>query len=198
MSIAIGKVRIANTDDGSKKYEFLTTNGTGDYYLADDGYYYKIDNVGINDNLPNTKETYSSEMIEERLRSSIDSLVLPTQNDAPTVWQKTFLNVKAGDILEMTTSDSYKMDKAFTQVYKHINGQTNKTDILHNFSIDEIGQFFYDEDNVVLSNEDGGIMKIKDSFQISNILNQDGYYESELISKNDFIDFYSITVEGRL
>lgn len=198
MSIYIGKTKVANIGDGNTSPNYLINTGTGNKYLADDGNYYTINNFGINDESTSSKSTYSSEKIDTKINKIVHDLVLPTQNDAPTIWQKTYLNVKSNDILEMVTSEDYVMDKLILQAFKFVPGKTGIVEVIQTFNESEQSNFYFNKNNVEFLNTDGGKLKIKDSYIISNSLRSDGLYESNTINKSDFIDFNSITVEERL
>jgi hypothetical protein len=198
MSIYIGKTKIASSVNVNTGYPYLNNTGDGSKYLANDGNYYVINNFGIDDANTTSKTTFSSEKIDNKINTIIKNLVLPTQNDAPTIWQKTYLNVKAGDVLEMVTSEDFIMDKLIVQAFKSVSGTMGVTEIIKKFSNSEQGSFYYNENNVEFINTDDGKAKIKDAYVITNSLRTDGLYESNIINKSDYIDFNSITVEERL
>lgn len=186
------------TTRSKRRVEMLSFEGNGDRALFDDGYYYKITNCGIEDTIPSDNYTYSSTQIEKRIADSVSNLVLPTQNDAPTLWQKGFLNVSSGDTLELTTTQEYIIDKVLVQVFKYVEGETGVTKTFNKFTVDEEDSYFYNHDHVMFSNLNGGQLKLKDTYTQNTALNSDGFYESEVIKKSDFVELNSITVEERV
>lgn len=201
MAVFKGTTQIAGMGDENvipAGLSYLTTTGDGNKYLANDGCYYTINNFGIDDTNPTSRTAYSSEMIEEKLDDLVNNLILPAQNDAPTMWQKTYLNVSAGDTLEMITSEAYTMDKVIVQAYKFVEGATGIVEVLKTFNNAEQNNFYYNPEMVDFVNYGDGKMKIKDNYTVDNILNANGYYESALISKSNFVDFNTITVEDRI
>lgn len=200
MAIFRGEKQVAGMGDGNSipdDLKYLTNTGDGSKYLANDGNYYTINNFGINDVEVTSKTTYSSEKINEKLKYMIDNIILPSQNDAPTMWQKTYLNVASGDTLEMVTSESFTMDKVIVQAYKFVAGETGKVEVLKTFNNADHSNFYYNEENIEFIEFNGGSMKIKNSHTIKNRLNSDGYYESDVIKKSDYVDFDSIVVRER-
>lgn len=173
------------------KVERLTLIGASDHYLASDGNYYEINNSKIDDIHRSDNTTYSSNFIQNKLANDIKNIVLPTQNDAPTMWQRTFDNVKSGQCLEMSTTLNYEITKAIIQVFKFIQGEQSVKKTF-NCTESESEMFYYNKDNVVFT-EFG--VKVKDNYRVPVNINMDGFYESSQISKNEFIDIAGITID---
>ncbi len=172
-----------NSTDKSK-VDTLKINGVANKFHAEDGNYYIIDNVGINNEHPTDTSTFSGVEIEKRINNEITNLILPTQNDAPTMWKKSFDNVTAGQVLEMQTSLNFNISNAIVQVYKFIEGSTNATKVISNFTVEESKNYIYNSDNIIFD----GSVRIKDSYPISTFVNEDGYFETSVISKNNYLD----------
>lgn len=175
------------------KLALIKTNGSPIRFHAEDGEYYEINNVSIDDENASDTTTFSGNEIDNRINEGILNLVLPTQNDAPTIWKKNYDNVKAGDVLEMQTSLNFSIDNAIIQVYKFIDGAKNQTKVISNFTDDEKNNYIYNEENVSFAN----LVKIKDSYNIPLDINEDGFYETQMISKSDYKDINGITVMVR-
>jgi hypothetical protein len=176
------------------KLDLIKTDGSPKEFFARDGSYYEINNVGINDKSPTNITSYSGSYIEKRINDGILNLVLPTQNDAPTMWKKNFQNVTAGDVLELQTSFNFNINNAIIQVYKFIAGETGLTKVISNFTTSETQNYIYNPDNVEFSGLNDGQVKIKDSYAIPLSVNEDGFYETQLISKSDYNDIDSFSV----
>jgi hypothetical protein len=178
--------------------QYLDKSGDGTKFLGNDGNYYTINNFGIDDTAQATNKTYSSEKIDQKIDTLVNGLVLPTQNDAPTIWQKTYLNVTAGQVLELVTSDSYQMDKVIVQLFKFVAGATGVSEVIETFGTSDQANYYCNNDNITFTDGDGGKVKIKDEYAIPTSLNANGYYESAVINKSDYVDFNGISVEERL
>lgn len=217
MSIYLGNLKVANTGGGDAgwygtraEYEQLKALGQLDmnttYYTTDDGDF--NDDTGtvggaseeqinelkemikalINDSLSSsTTSTYSSKKIEDRL-NEVENTITGGQNDSVKMWQKTYLNVSNGSYLNIGVSGDMKLEKAIVQAYKFIEGLSDTIEILKKFDNTDASNFNYDSNFV----EFNGNMRIKDAFDLNKTLNSDGYYETNLVSKNRFIDFYKI------
>ncbi|MBU5332130.1 hypothetical protein KQI61_07955 [Anaerocolumna aminovalerica] len=175
------------------KLALIKTNGSPIEFLAKDGDYYKINNVGINNQMPSDTATFSGNEIDRRINDGILNLVLPTQNDAPTIWKKNYDNVVAGQVLEMQTSLNFSINNAIIQVYKFIDGAKNQTKVISDFTDKEKDLYIYNDKNVIFSN----LAKIKDSYNIPISVNEDGFYETQLISKSDYKYINGFTIAVR-
>lgn len=183
------------TNSYRDKISAIETTGRSDKFLAQDGFYYQIHDYGINDAVVSDTATYSSTKIEDVLNTSISNLVLPTQNDAPTMWQKSYDNVKAGDVIEINTSVNYNIKKAMVQVFKYVAGQSGIERIISKFDESDARVYTHNPDKVVFNFGGTNSVKIKDKYELELTLNVDGFYETPLITKSDFVDLYDFTVE---
>lgn len=214
MSIYLGKTKIANVGSGGgdiswsgtrAEYDSLVNSGSIDvsrtYYLIDEQCVYSgydlVANVNdidpsdiINDTAPVTDKVYSSKKTEERLQE-VENSITGGGVDTAKMWQKTYLNVNAGDSLYINTTGDYIMDKAIIQPYKFIEGEQGIVETLKTFDNSEADNFYYNEENVVFD----GAMKIKDEYDLNFTYDaENGYYESNVINKSDYIDLYGIGV----
>lgn len=180
------------------RIEMLEFEGDGASALFNDGQYYPLNNCGIDDETASGRTTFSSEKVNDRIKESIDLLVLPTQNDAPTMWQKTYLNVKSGDILEMTTTTDFIISKTIVQAFKRVEGEKDVIKTVNKFTANEEVDFFYNPEAIEFVNEKDGAIKIRDNFSIPmTINNTSGLYESKVIKKSDYVELNGFTIEMR-
>lgn len=180
------------------RIEMLEFEGDGASALFNDGQYYPITNCGIDDEVARATTTYSSEKVESKIKESIDSLVLPTQNDAPTMWQKTYLDVKSGDVLEMTTTTDFIISKTIVQAFKRVNGDKEVIKTINKFNKNEEADFFYNPEEIEFVNENDGMIKIKDNYSIPIKLNNTTQlYESNVIKKSDYVELNGFSIEMR-
>lgn len=182
------------TDDDKSKLSAIYVKGEPNRFLAKDGFYYKIDNCGINDDLSSTEFTYSSNKIDNKIEKAISNLVLPTQNDAPTIWQKVFYNVKKDVPIEIPTSLYYVIDKTLIQIFKYVKGSENLNRTINDFYKTEAEEFYYNADNIKFSDADNGYVTINDNYEIK-VTKNDIFYESALIDKSEFIDLVGLVFE---
>lgn len=145
--------------------------------------------VGINDDAVLTDKTYSSSKIESRL-TEVENTIAGGQNDQVKMWQKTYLNVDNGDTLYIGVSGDIKLDKAIVQAYKFVEGVSDTIEILKKFDNADAENFNYDSNSI----EFNGNMKIKDTYLLNKTLNSDGYYESDIINKDLFLQLYRMEV----
>jgi hypothetical protein len=110
------------------------------------------------------------------------------------MWKKNFQNVTAGDVLELQTSFNFNINNAIIQVYKFIAGKTGLTKIVSDFKSGEAQNYIYNSENVEFSDANSGQIKIKDSYSIPISVNEDGFYETQIISKSDYVDIDSFSV----
>lgn len=180
------------------RIEMLEFEGDGTSALFNDGQYYPLNNCGIDDETASGRTTFSSEKVNDRIKESIDLLVLPTQNDAPTMWQKTYLNVKSGDVLEMTTTTDFIISKTIVQAFKRVEGEKDVIRTVNKFTASEEVDFFYNTDSIEFTNENDGAVKIRDKFSIPMTFNSTtNLYESNTIRKSDYIELNGMTIETR-
>ncbi|WP_312369044.1 hypothetical protein [Lachnoclostridium sp.] len=185
------------TNGDKNKVALIEVTGKGSEFLARDGFYYPINNVGINNDIPTETTTYSGTEIDKRINDGIVNLVLPTQNDAPTMWKKNFHNVTSGQVLEMQTSFNFNINDAIIQVYKSIAGNSNVIKTINDFNENEKYNYYYNSDNIAFSNDYNGQAKIKDAYIIPVSINSEGYYESEVIKTRDYVDINRINIAMR-
>lgn len=167
-----------NQKISSGGYGGLKEDGDGKLFAADDGTYKKI----INDSDPQSESTaYSAKKTEHRLKEVQNTLVSGQEN-LVNMWQKTTLNAVTGTPIFYTTDDENSIDKILVQCYKFVPGEQNIVQVLKDFNNGD-GENFYHTDNV----EFNGVARIKDSYTLNNIMNNDGLYESSVISKDEFL-----------
>lgn len=181
------------TNEDRVLVKMLHNDGTGDYFLAKNGLYYYISNCGIQDDVTVDNATYSSSKIEKLVDSKIKNLVLPTQDDAPTFWEKTYENVEAGDVLEMQTELNYNLNNVIIQVYKFVDGKAGTIKPISTFTKKESDNFYFNPDEILFSDLNSGNVKLKDTYNIPITLNpESGFYESDVIHKGDYISIEDI------
>lgn len=165
----LGDINIANLSSGG------TVGNTDLSSLLDDT---TIGNV----------TTYSSEKIESRIKD-VENAISTEQGNMVKMWQKTLLNVTSGTVKRYTTSLDNIIDKIQVQCYKYIPGTKNRMEAINNFDTADVDSFYH-SDNI----EFDGSMKIKDTYTYDFKTNVDGFYETDVITKGNFIDFLHMEV----
>lgn len=165
----LGDINIAN----------LSSNGNGGNIDSSS----LLDDVNIR-----TDKTYSSQKIEERL-DTVKDIIASEQGNMVKMWQKTLLNVTSGTVKRYTTSLDNIIDKIQVQCYKYIPGTKNRMETINDFDAADVDNFYH-SDNI----EFNGAMKIKDIYRYDFKTNADGFYETDVITKGDFIDFLHMEV----
>jgi hypothetical protein len=144
----------------------------------------------IDDVIKAPNKVYSSNKTEERLLE-VQNTISMGQSDKAKMWQKTYLNVKVGDTLYINTTGDYVLDKVIVQPYKFVEGTQNIVETLKTFNNTEASNFFYNDENVEFT----GAMRIIDKYNIGySFESVDGFYESDMINKSDYLIINGIEV----
>lgn len=106
-----------------------------------------------------------------------------------SIYQKIELNVSTAQTLYIQAANEYTQEKAIVQLYKFITGSQNIIEILKTFNNANTESFYHN--NTV---EFNGAMRIKDVYSLNKIVDVNGYSETEIINKNEFIELYGIEV----
>lgn len=145
----------------------------------------------INDLISSNSNTYSSEKIEEKLLELKNTIGVGDGTSSATVTQKTFLNVISNDTLNINTIDNFNLQNAIIQPYKFVPGVQNITEIIKRFDNTDATNFYYNINTI----EFNGAMKIKDKYDVGYTYDSvNGYYESGVINKSDYLGLYWIDV----
>ena len=105
----------------------------------------------------------------------------------------TFMNVVADSTYSINIDKGSKLCDQIVQVWEFEEGTTNITTIAKTFNNAEKDNFYYDSENGIEFTED--VCKVKDEFELSISLNSDGFYESEVINKADFLELIGMEVK---
>ena len=107
-----------------------------------------------------------------------------------TMLRKVFENVKANE--EYTLDSAFSLKGAYISgVYKIQDGTLNQSGGLKKLS-SNTKQDFIKNANEIIIDDDG--VKIKDGYDYKLNVNTAGFFETDIITKNDFIDIIGIEV----
>lgn len=112
------------------------------------------------------------------------------QDSANKILQKSFLNTEINDNLYVDISDTVSNDKCIVQAYKFIEAEDNVVETLKLFNNGDETSFYYNPDGVTFD----GSMHIKDKYSLSFEMNNEGFYESNIIDKSMFLNMDRIEV----
>lgn len=189
MGVYAGYVRVDN--GGQQTSDDIIKDGTGKNFLADDGEYKSL----INDEAPDSEDTaYSAKHTEARLKD-ITNIIKASQDSKVNMWQKTTLNVTAGTPITYETDSDSSIDKVIVQCYKFVEGEDNVVKVLKEFNNSDEANFYHTEHVEFTQNDSSAsIARIKKEYKLTNTINDDGLYESEVIDKDDYVILHSIEV----
>ena len=105
--------------------------------------------------------------------------------------QRVCLNAKANQIITVDSALDISDNKVIVDCYKFVSGEENVISTIKTFNNTEKDNFFYDKDNIEFSDS----MHIKKEHNLVLNKNNDGFYESEIINKNDYLDIQRIEVK---
>lgn len=100
-------------------------------------------------------------------------------------------NAKANEVYTVELINENKKNDLIVQCYEFKEGEQDVVTTLREFNNTDKDNFYYNEDNIDFNNG----MKVKNNYEISSTLNSDGFYESKIINKDDFIELYRIEVK---
>ena len=119
---------------------------------------------------------------------------LPLSNTDPNCHenfeQRELINVTANDIFEIESINHLADEKVYVLAYKIKQGEKNINSTLKEFNIAHKDEFYHD-DNIIF-NEEG--LQIKTKYKYNILDRSNGFSETEVINKNDFIELYRIEV----
>lgn len=105
-----------------------------------------------------------------------------------SIEQKVALNVKTGDTISIETANPLIEQKAFVQVFEYEEGTNDVISTIKEFNNTNADNFICG-DNVTFDNS----CHIKNEYDLNSALDEtDGYYKSEIINKDNFIEFFKI------
>ena len=164
------------------KTEFLSNN---DYKTLQDNN--NVDNtklymVATDETLNNTKKM---NLYYNNQRYVVNN---DTIDKSYEVQQKVSLNVTSTEPIQIYTNDIN--NKLVIDNYKFVEGESDITSVLKEFSNEKKSSFFYNNEEI---NFDDTSMSIKNEYLFSNTLNDDtNLYESDVINKSDFIEISEV------
>lgn len=112
----------------------------------------------------------------------------PVASDNSGNFTKTLLDVKANTPYSIPLADERKYYDLICQGYKFIEGGQDQISLLKQFDNTQSYNFMYDNNNISF---DGG-MQIKKIHPLNITTNSDGFFETEVIKKSDYITISSI------
>lgn len=180
-----------NTNTGSgNESSIIITDGDGTAVLCNDGTYKKI----MDDTLESSSNmTYSIDKIKDSIDHKVTDAIANATDTSMRIWQKTKLNVRANDTFDaLTTENDILTTKPLVvQGYKFVEGKTDIIEVIKDFNNGDEANFFHTTNAGF-----DGVMKIKDTYPLGKTLMDDGYYRTEVMNKNDFLEIYTIRCKG--
>lgn len=184
-AIYLNKTKYAEVNDSST----LIENGDGTKFLNDKREYTvpKYSSV-IKDTSAGTETTYSSEKIESRLDEVQYDISHGVEGNL-SLYQRTILNAKNGDVKYFETSNTSSVYKAVIQAFKFIEGEQNIEEIIKTYDNTDADNFNYNSNTVEFGDKG---MRIKNTYELSYSAYGE-YFISEPFNKDDFIELNSIS-----
>ena len=131
-----------------------------------------------------------SARVAKELKNKIEDITISVSGSGSVVLNKTFENVTANSVNKFDSP--LPLDNAcMINVYKLQSGNTNLNDSLKALENNTKQDFIKNDDEIVI--DDKGA-KIKDSYEYNSILNSNGFYESKIINKNNYLEILGIEV----
>ena len=98
--------------------------------------------------------------------------------------QRVCLDAKANLIITVDSALDISDNKVIVDCYKFVSGEENVISTIKTFNNTEKDNFFYDEENIEFTDS----MHIKKEYELNLTKNNDGFYESEIIDMNKFLE----------
>ena len=185
-SIYLNGVKYAEVNDSST----LLEDGDGTKFLNDKREYVVPNYASvIDDSTSNTETTYSSKKIESRLDEVQYDISHGVEGNL-TMYQRTIMNAKNGDVKYFETSNTDNVYKALFQAFKFVDGDHNIEEVIKTYDNTDSSNFVSNPDTIEFG-ESG--MKIKDKYELTYTVDGD-YYISEPFNKNDFVDLTNVSI----
>ena len=129
-----------------------------------------------------------SARVAKELKNKIEDITISVSGSGSVVLNKIFENVTANTVNKFDSP--LPLDNAcMINVYKLQSGNTNLNDSLKALENNTEQDFIKNDDEIVI--DDKGA-KIKDSYEYNSILNSNGFYESKIINKNNYLEILGI------
>lgn len=112
-------------------------------------------------------------------------------NENTNKFQSVRQNAIANEVYTVELINENKKNDLIVQCYEFKEGEQDVVTTLREFNNTDSNNFYYDEDNIVFDNG----MKIKNNYKINETLNSDGYYETEIITKSNYLELIGMEVE---
>ena len=103
----------------------------------------------------------------------------------------TFLNVVSGQICTVNIDSGSNLCEQIVQAWEFEEGLDDLITILKTFNNAEKDNFYYNSNEIEFTNSE---CKVKDKYILNSNLNSDGFYESEIINKDDFVEIVGLEV----
>lgn len=142
----------------------------------------------IDDTLNSTEKAYSSTQTEKRL-NEVQNTIQNRQDSMVKMWQRSVVSAKINGTTNFTTSEDHTLDKLQIQGYKFIEGEIGIVETIKNFDNGDETSFYYSDDV-----DFNGVMKVKDEHPLGKTLTNDGYYETGIINKEEFLELHNMEV----
>ena len=170
----------------------IITSGNGSKYLSDNGEYKNI----IDDNLSSSKnQTYSIDKVKDVIDDRITNFIASMNNSSIKIWEVTKTKIKKNDMFNVfNTEDNVLTTKpVIVQAYKYKEGEKNILEILNSFNDSEANDFLYDKETINFNTNTG--CSTNRGIKMNTKLNQMGFYETSIITKETFIELIGMEVE---
>ena len=157
-------------------------------YLTDGkGGYEKINEVDIHDN-KNVLDLLSTDGKDLFFNGKNIQSIIAGDNRS---YSATLLNVTNGQTCTINIDSGSNLCEQIVQAWEFEEGETDLITIAKTFNNAEKDNFYYNSNEIEFTNSE---CKVKDKYILNSNLNSDGFYESEIINKDDFVDFIGLEV----
>ena len=103
----------------------------------------------------------------------------------------TFLNVVSGQVCTVNIDNGSNLCEQIVQAWEFEEGLDDLITVLKTFNNAEKDNFYYNSNEIEFTNSE---CKVKDKYIFNSNLNSDGFYESKIINKDDFIEIVGLEV----
>jgi len=174
----------------------------------------KFNQLGLDYSNIMDKETYISKVYPDTIKKAVVSIKLEGVESSPTFsyygkdrngdigyhlfpittepnlnnFQTSISNVEVGKYYYIDLLSERTLSDLICQAYKFVEGDKNVDSILKTFNSDESYNNIYNNDNITF--EEG--LRINKVHQLTLTTNSDGFFESDILKKSDYIEIREI------
>nr|DAH73513.1 MAG TPA: hypothetical protein [Caudoviricetes sp.] len=117
---------------------------------------------------------------------------LPTDEHKDlNIEQRVALNIKTGDIINIESKADMQEQKAFIQIFKYVEGETDLINTIKEFNNTDKDNFIYNKNNIVFDTN----CHIKNEYEDVSVKNEDSSFYETVFNKVDFLNINNIISE---